>query len=334
MTRLLRNKNGFLPNLLALGYACGGYSFGLWLILQPGIGCNIAGVLLLAHALVIAAYLIHECAHNTLFLDNQHNAWLGELLLWLVGASYSRYEDIRHKHFRHHVDRADVVAFDFRPRLLHWPRLLKLIQILEWCYIPAVDIMMHVLVLILPFTMPGRRDRRGRVFAMLVIRGLYFAALAAVSPKVLLLYPVSYLMMLTVLRFMDAHQHTYDLFETLERQRGAEAKRFNKVFEQRNTYSNLLSERLPWLNLLVLNFPYHNAHHERPVAPWHQLPTLHKELYGDHDRQVLPFRALLSSYHRYRVARVLNADPAGMDVYGDHAADFIGVDGVSFLTAH
>jgi hypothetical protein len=40
----------------------------------------------------------------------------------------------------------------------------------------------------------------------------------------------------------------------------------------------------------------------------------------------------LRSYHRYRVARVLNGDPPGMDV-GD-GRDFVGVVGVSFLTAH
>jgi fatty acid desaturase len=334
MVRLLRNEDGLWPNLLALSYAFGGYAAGLWLILQSNIGVNIVGVVLLGHSLVIAAYLIHECAHNTIFRKNRYNAWLGEALMWLVGASYSRYEDIRHKHFRHHVDRADVVAFDFRPALQRWPRLLRLIHALEWCYLPAVDIMMHGLILVLPFTTASRRDRRARVLVVLLLRTAWFAALAAVSPRVLLLYPISYMIMLTVLRYMDAHQHTYELFATLEHERGPEAKRFDREYEQRNTYSNLISERHPWLNLLVLNFPYHNAHHERPIAPWHRLPSLHHELFGDHDRQVLPLGSLLRAYHRYRVARVLNADPAGMDVYGDRSADFIGVDGVSFLIAH
>jgi fatty acid desaturase len=136
------------------------------------------------------------------------------------------------------------------------------------------------------------------------------------------------------MRFMDTHQHTYEIFETLEGARGPEAKRFDAAFEQRNTYSNLVSRRHPWLNLLVLNFGYHNAHHARPTAPWYRLPALHRELYGDDIGPVLPFGNLLRAYHRYRVPRMLNADPSDLDVRRDGGAGFIGVDGVSFLTAH
>ena len=38
----------------------------------------------------------------------------------------------------------------------------------------------------------------------------------------------------------------------------------DREYEQMNTYSNVTSLRHPWLNLLLLNFPYHNAHHEPP----------------------------------------------------------------------
>jgi fatty acid desaturase len=334
MVRLLRYDDGLLPNLLALSYAFGGYAVGLLLILQDAWWLNAAGVLLLAHSMVIAAYLLHECAHNTLFSKNRYHAWLGEALMWLVGASYGRYEDIRHKHVRHHTDRADVVAFDFRPWLERHPAALRSLQALEWLYIPAVDLVMHALVLLLPFSMAGRRDRRGRVLLVLLVRVAFFAGLAWIAPRVLLLYPLSYLLMLHVLRFMDVHQHTYDVLETLEQPRGPEAKRHDRAFEQANTFSNLISERHPWLNLLVLNFPYHNVHHQQPGMPWHRLPGLHDQLFGAHDRQVLPFGRLLASYHRHRVARVVNGDPPGLEVRADQAADFVGVVGVSFLTAH
>ena len=334
MVRVLRYDDGLLPNLLALSYAFGGYVVGLLLMLQDAWWLNAAGVLWLAHAMVIAAYLLHECAHNTLFRKNRYHAWLGEALMWVVGASYGRYEDIRHKHVRHHTDRADVVAFDFRPWLERHPAALRPLQALEWLYIPAVDLVMHALVPVLPFTMAGRRDRRGRVVRALFLRLAFFAGLAWISPRVLLLYPLSYLLMLHVLRFMDVHQHTYEVLETLEQPRGAEAKRHDRAFEQQNTFSNLISERHPWLNLLVLNFPYHNAHHQRPGMPWHRLPALHRQLFGEHDRQLLPFGRLLRSYHRYRVARVVNGDPPGLEVRGERAGEFVGVVGVSFLTAH
>lgn len=334
MARFLRYDDGLLPNLLALSYAFGGYALGLWLILQEAWWLNAAGVAVLAHGMVIAAYLLHECAHNTLFKKTRHNAWLGEALMWVVGASYGRYEDIRHKHMRHHGDRADVVAVDFRPWLARHPAALRTVQVLEWLYVPALDLVMHALVLVLPFTLAGRRDRRGRVLWVLLLRLAFFAGLAWVAPRVLLLYPLSYLLMLHVLRFMDVHQHTYEVLETLERPRGPEAKRHDRAFEQANTFSNLISERHPWLNLLVLNFPYHNAHHRQPGMPWYRLPALHGELFGARHPQVLPFPGLLRGYHRYRVARVLNGDPPGLEVRGDKAAAFVGVVGVSFLTAH
>jgi len=97
----MRWEDGWLPNAMALAYALGAYALGLWACTAPAWWLNALGVLLTAHALVIAAYLIHECAHNTIFADNRWNAALGEVLLWLTGAGYGRYEDIRHKHFRH-----------------------------------------------------------------------------------------------------------------------------------------------------------------------------------------------------------------------------------------
>jgi fatty acid desaturase len=334
MSRLFRYENGALPNLLAFGYAAGGYGAGFALMLSDGLPLNFLGILLLAHAMVIAAYLVHECAHNTIFSDNAHNARAGSLLNWLTGACYGDYEDIRHKHFRHHVDRADVVAFDYRPRLAEYPRLAALMRALEWAYVPAVEIMMHALVLILPFRIPRRRDRRARVLLVLAVRLALLGALTAISWRILLFYPLAYLLFLTVLRFMDAHQHTYEIFETLGQPRDAQAKRFDAAYEHRNTFSNPISLRWPWLDLLVLNFGYHNAHHARPTAPWHRLPALHRELYGNDDRQVLPFANLLRAYHRYRVPRMLNADEGDLDVRSNAGARFVGVDGVSFLTAH
>jgi fatty acid desaturase len=129
---------------------------------------------------------------------------------------------------------------------------------------------------------------------------------------------------------MDVHQHTYDLYETLDQKRGDEVKKYDREFEQKNTYSNVLSMKYPWLNLLVLNFPYHNAHHKQPGRPWYLLPRLHNELYGDDDTQVLSFADLLKSYHRYRVKRILNGDAINSPVK-TLGPDFVGVDGVSFL---
>ncbi len=331
---LFRHQDGVLPNLFAFAYAFGGYALGWWLITREGLLPNALGTVLLGHAMVIAAYLVHECAHNTLFADNAHNARLGRVLLWLTGACYGSYETIRHKHFRHHVDRGDIVAFNFRPRLQQRPLALRVIQGLEWLGIPAVDVLMHWLVPVMPFVLPGRKHLRRHVVAVLLVRGLLFAAVGWYAPQALLCYSLAYLLMLHVLRFMDAFQHTYDLFETLEGAAGAEVAGFDAAFEQSHTFTNLHSVQHPWLNLFTLNFGYHNAHHEKPNQPWHRLPALHRNLFGDAMPQMIPFSHQLACYWRYRVVRITHEDPVDTDVLSNRGATFVGVDGVSFLTGH
>lgn len=329
-----RYPEGRWPNTLALLYAFASYGLGFFLITQPALWLNIPGTLLLAHAMVIASYLVHECAHNTIFSGNEDNARLGKVLNWLTGACYGSYEVIRRKHFRHHVDRADVVAFDFREHFRQRPWAAKTMKALEWAYIPAQDLYMHLLVLVVPFRLESRRGDRGRVITTVLIRSALFAALAWYAPRILLLYPLAWMLTATVLRFMDAFQHTYDLLATLEQPRGEEVKRYDADFEHRNTFSNLHSSRWPLLNLFTLNFGYHNAHHEKPAAAWHQLPALHQSLYGADDTQLLPFKNQLIAFHRYRTQRLLNTDGGDTPVLHDKGLTFVGVDGVSFLTGH
>lgn len=333
MPGIFKYDNAFWSNISVIAYTIITYSGGLVLMLTNYYGLNILGVLIFAHAMIIAAYLVHECAHNSLFKKVRYHRWLAEVLLWICGSSYSNYLDIRHKHVRHHTDRADIVSFDYRTKILKYPKLLKLIQILEWMYIPAMEIVMHALVIILPFVKSNKGHLRLRVIIVLVMRVLFFIYLASYSLSILILYPISYMLFLVVMRFMDIHQHTYDLYETLDLKRGEEAKNYDREFEKINTFSNLLSSKHPWMNLLVLNFSYHNAHHEQPGQPWYMLPKLHNDLYGTDKTQILSFSDLVKSYHKFRVQRILNADPINLPVK-KLKDDFIGVDGVSFLTAH
>ena len=192
---------------------------------------------------------------------------------------------------------------------------------------------MHALVIVLPFVKKNRQQHRWHVLTVFFIRSSLLLLLAWFKPIVLVYYAVAYLIFLTVMRFMDVHQHTYEVFETLDQLRGKEAEQFDTEYEHRNTFSNTMSLRYPKLNLLVLNFGYHNAHHVKPTTPWYRLPALHHRLFGNDRTQLLPFKNLLKSYHRYRVQRILNADEA--DQHGlQGGLAFIGVDGVSFLTAH
>ncbi|WP_097459567.1 fatty acid desaturase family protein [Mangrovitalea sediminis] len=333
MSLKLRYHDGFWPNVLALGYVVAAYVGGFALLFTGSWLAFVPGVLLLGHAMAIAAYLIHECTHNTVFAEQSANARLGGFLAWLTGACYGAYADVRLKHVRHHVDRADVVSFDYRKFLREHPGLRRLAEVLEWLYIPAVDILMHAFVVGAPFTNPWYRKRRGLVVASLVIRGSLLAALLWWMPMAFLGYLLAYMMFITVMRLMDMHQHTFDVFVSQE----ADTKppvRPSHDFEQRNTFSNILGHGR-FVNLLVLNFGYHNAHHDKPNTPWYRLPSLHRELYGEDDSQCLPFRNVLRSYHRYRVKRVMSEETGDVPIGtgADKGMEFVGVYGVSFLTA-
>jgi fatty acid desaturase len=333
MSRLIRWSRRQWPSLVVIAYTVAGWPAGIFLLTRPDAVVNALGVLLTAHTLVFSAYLIHDCAHNAIFASRSANERLGVLMSWINGACLADYARLRKKHLRHHSDRLDVVTFDYRGVLTRSPAWLRRgVLALEWAYVPAVELLMRGLVAATPFS-GGTRGERIRVIGVLVVRTGGFAALAAVAPKAVLLYALAYLAFLTVLRFMDAFQHTYELFVSRSLAAAAADPRRDLRYEYENTYSNLLTERWGWVNLLVLNFPYHNAHHVRPGVPWHRLPVLHRSLYGARDRQVITCRELLASYHRHRVARILAADYGAVAPAGDRAAGFLGAVGVSFLTA-
>lgn len=337
MLKAFKNVESVLPNSFAFSFAIFGYALGVFMLFSNHWLINSAGVLLTAQSLIISAYLLHEFSHWSIFKMPQANQRWGELMSWINGSCYSTFEEIRSKHMHHHVDRADVLTFNVQHLMRDMPSFSRnIIKALEWIYIPAVEIIMHFLVIILPFIKPEWHSKRPRLLAILAVRAPLFALMALVSIKAWLLYLLAYGIMLTALRFADAFQHTYDVFleRTLAQSGGkiADGKLRDRAYEQANTFSNLTSLQHPWLNLMFLNFPYHNAHHEKPVAPWFQLPKLHQQLFGDSSLlPVIPMSKLLKAYHCHRVTR-LQSDDYGV-LTNDSADDFIGAAGVSFLTA-
>lgn len=332
--KVFRHADGVIPNFIAMTYVLCGYVIGMWLMATGSFAVALAGAMWFAHALIIAAYFFHEFAHGTIFSSLAANSRGGVLMTWLTGSCYARYEHLRRKHLRHHVDRADVISLDTKALLNSAPVWLRrLVLFLEWCYVPAVELLMHFYVIALPFMRAERRGDRGRVLIILMVRGAAFTALGYFSPQALLLYALAYLLMVTVLRFADAFQHTYDAYAILESDKVPADKLRDKAYENANTYSNLASLRWPWLNLLLLNFPYHNAHHEQPIVPWYSLPALHQTLYGDGCQQIIPMSRLLNPFHRHRVKRVLSEDYGVVDSANHKADGFVGAVSVSFLTA-
>lgn len=330
-------KSETLKNITAFAFAIFGYAIGIWMLFSSHGLINLAGVLVTAEALIISAYLLHELSHGSIFKSPKTNEIWANIMAWINGSCYSTFQEIRDKHMHHHVDRADVLTFNVQQLMQDMPKSARMmIKALEWAYIPALEILMHLLVMVLPFVKPEWHHKRLRLVTIILIRAPLFMLMAWISFKAWLLYLLAYGIMLTALRFADAFQHTYDVFlaSDIANTGGkvADGKLRDRAYEQTNTYSNLVSIKHPWLNLLLLNFAYHNAHHEAPLVPWHKLPALHQKMFGDTTQlPVIPMSKLLSAYHTHRITR-LQSDNYG--VINNQSADaFIGAAGVSFLTA-
>lgn len=339
---LFRYADAALPDVLAIAYSIGAYVTGWWLLGEAG-AWFIPGVLLLAHSMVIAAFLLHECTHGSLFARpslfgmDSHLALAG-LLGWLTGSCYSDFSRMREKHLRHHFERVDMVAFNYRELLDRHPLLRKLVETGQWSFLPAVEILFHLVAIAKPLRHGDAGERR-RVMVVLALRALFFVLLVkAFGWQVLFGYCIAYLLFLTLMGFMDAFQHQYLLLFSLDQSRQQSpvqdterfpAGYFSREYEQRRTFSNLVSQRLPWLNLLVLNFCYHNAHHHRPSASWWHLPALHEELVSASSvrPEVIPFAEQLKIFFRCRVERVMATATDSLD-----AGRAPGAAGVSFLT--
>lgn len=335
---LLREPQGLRYHGAAVVYAIVAYLFGFLALFQQPWTVRIVGVLLLAHGMVIAAYLVHECAHNTVFRAARHNARLGRLMSWLCGAAYGTYEDIRYKHFRHHVDNDDVVWFDYDAFFAQHPTLTRVVKAMEWCYIPAHDLVMHFIMVFTSFIIPERRNQRARNISVIAIRGSLFLALLVFFPVVGILYMIAYLLMMHVLRFMDMLQHDYPYNTTLFSGTSPPQKG-DGAWEQEHTFSNPLSLKYEKLNWLVLNFGFHNAHHSNMHVPWYRLPEQHATLTDGDETRVIPLLSQLKLYHSNRVSRVHNEQspdyPKGQ-AYLDTARSGhgpIGGNAASFLTS-
>jgi acyl-lipid omega-6 desaturase (Delta-12 desaturase) len=310
-----KHPDAVKPNLLLFSYLLLAYPLALYGLSSPAWFA--ASLLLLVNVLVLSAYLLHDCLHNNIFASPLRNERLGSALAWMIGAVYSPYAVLRDKHFRHHIERADILAVNYQNVLLRHPALDRSVRWASYLYLPAVDVLLLWLELLAPFYLPQRQHLRQRTLGVVVIRTSLFIALYYFSPLAALGYAIAYLLFLSVLAFMDAFQHSYD---THYRLLGPQHKPVqDRHYEESNTYSNLLSSRFPLLNVLVLNFCYHNVHHQKPSEPWYRLPALHRKLYPEGCAQLVPLAQQLALSRRYRLDRIHHADKV------------TGADGVSFL---
>ena len=320
------------PDFLALFVTGAAWLGSFPLMAQPSLVLDLTGVWLCVHAMVLAAYLVHEAAHQTLFASPRANGWTGEVMNFVAGTPYAAFERIRHMHIRHHVERVDLTCFDPKELIRRQPALKRLLEALEWAYIPSVEVLMRLQLICRPLFVPSQRRHLPRAAAMLLLRTGLVVLLALYSVKAVLLYGLAVLLQMRILNFFDAFHHTFEQYRVLPDDPIPMNGR-SRACEQANTYSNLISTRAPWLNLLVLNFVYHNAHHHRPSVPWWRLPAVHRSLYGETNTPaLLTSRELLATWHRNRVRRVFAEDYGAVGEGPGRGDTFIGAHGASFLT--
>jgi len=317
-------------------YTLGSYGGSIGLLLAENGWLNAIGVGLLTHSLVLSAYLAHEFMHGIPFATMKWNTLGGNIMLWLNGSCYIHFQELRQMHIAHHVNRIDYCRFNIAASLQSAPYGLRFLLLgLEWLYFPSLAFLLRIRLMFAPFLTPDRQPDRGRTMFIMLIRTSLFAVLASFSTKAILLYFVAYISMIHILRFIDAFQHTYDSLpvgEPIPEHHKNVSLESARRYEQANTFSNVISVRFPWLNLLLLNFGYHNAHHEATQCPWYHLPALNRALYADQSHHYITLLELVVNYHRFRVSRILTGQGQAVDRDNNRQlSTFYGAIEVSFL---
>jgi fatty acid desaturase len=324
--RLMMSPNS--KNTAAIAYTFTSYILGILSICSPHWQLNVLGVIAIVHSLVTATNLAHEFIHGNIFKDRSANALWGQLMTHLNGACYAPWTNLTDYHLNHHLDRADVVRLDavgYMQQLS--PGVRSIYVALEWLYFPILEMDLRWRIILDPWLDEDKRSRSGRNLLLILYRTFAFGILAWISWQAVLLYFLAYICFVNVMRFVDAFQHTYEYALP-----GQELIKRDRAYEQANTFSNLVSVRYPWLNLLFLNFGYHNAHHHNMSCPWHELPELHSKLYGNSDLIVLPLPQLVFNYHHFRIDRLCNGQGEVNTAAEMDLNNFIGGVTVSFLT--
>lgn len=328
-TTATRKFNPTLLNSLVIGYLGVIYLLGVGLLLIHSWQLNIVGVIFTIHSLVLSAVLTHELLHDNIFKQRHLNILFGKIVTHINGACYAPYEDLVEHHINHHIHHADFVPFDIAQFFEDLPKPLRYFFVaLEWAYFPLFEFVMRWRLIVAPFKDPAKNHLRGRTLGIMVYRGSLALIVGLISWPALVLYAFAYICFVNFIRFADAFHHTYEYAIA-----GEEIIKRDRVYEQANTFSNLVSYNHPWLNLLYLNFGYHNAHHHDMRCPWYRLPELHQSLYGEEAKNLLPLSKLISNYHRFRIARLFGGQgDVNSEDQSNLIATFTGGIGVSLLT--
>lgn len=297
------------PNVALVVSIGGFYAAGINLLLVGhSMLTTVVAVALLSQSMIWSWYLTHDCAHRLVAQMDWMNVALAELLGLINGVAYTGFSAYRMDHMRHHAERIDLLGVDLRQAATAWPRATVAgLKAMEFTYIP---IFFYVVKWRAIGDALNGRDVAGRLRALacLGVYGALFVTLSRASFTAPLALLVASFVRIHVTRFVDAFQHTYDQVPT-ESQFDITRSR---DYEMRNTFSLPVARRHRWLNLLILNFGFHYAHHSVPSCPWYALPKVDTLVWpgdqtGDPREREISFGSLVAAYHSKRVARIFEA---------------------------
>lgn len=265
----------------------------------------------IAVAKIWAWYLSHDCAHNSVFRSKRANTLLGECLSALNGLSFFSFDDYRKDHNRHHAEKIDLTGFDSKRFSKNHPELFEIIAFLERLYIPAYYYLIKISN-VYQAIVSGGRHGAVRAIVSSCLYAVMFTAFAWISMPLVLVWLVASIARIHVVRFVDCFQHSYQQVPPQD-----DGVSNDKLYEIQNTFSVPVARRLTFLNLIILNFGYHTAHHCFPTCPWYMLPTLERRITEQlelHDEvrslreKNYSFTQFLVAYHRNHLLRMISDD--------------------------
>ena len=246
------------PTALAAVYAAVGHACCVFQLSQQRGGAlwQAGVVLLLSHTRVVAAILVHDATHEAVARRGLLNTVAGTALLWVAGTPYCFFPHVQRVHVAHHRDRADTVEFDYRAFVGRVWGLRHAVLALEYCFVPATELLMHTRTSLSPLLWPDSQWHRANsavgLYAVTRLYGHLYAG--AGGPFAVLLYTLSTCALIHVLSYHDCFAHTYTVVDPQKRGYKAGPGDRSAAYEEANTYSTVLSAAWPRLNVLTLNF--------------------------------------------------------------------------------
>ena len=306
----IAKERKLLPSMLVLGAIVIFTAAGIFLACTQQMIAMLSALFLITLAKIWSWYLSHDCAHNAAFRSKKSNTLVGECLSFLNGLSFFSFEAYRKDHVRHHAERIDIGGFDSGSFAVAYPRLFGAIAFSERMYLPAFYYVIKI-INIHNAIFSGSRREAARAAGSICIYSVAVVTFARSSLMLMLVWQASSFIRIHVVRFVDCFQHSFQQVYP-----DGEKLSHGKLYEIQNTFSVPIARKFTFLNLAILNFGYHTAHHCFPTCPWYMLPRLEKAImeqfrrYGvaDGREESATFFNFLAAYHRGRLSRLVSND--------------------------